>query len=84
MLSFGTQNMNGSLTGNSWKNLLKEARRRAIDVLLIQEHNLREGDSKRMESMRETAKAFGYKNCRIARIPKNNVEKIVRCTCHDP
>ena len=70
-LLYGTQNMNGSLTGNAWRNLLREAKRRTLDILLVQEHNLPVDDPKRLEVMRETARAFGFSYCYVAGIPKN-------------
>ena len=63
--------MNGSLTGNAWKNLLREAKKLTLDVLLIQEHNLPVEDPRRLGVMRETARSFGYTYCHVACIPKN-------------
>ena len=64
-LSYGTQNMNGSLTGSAWKNLFREAKKLTLDVLLIQEHNLPVEDPRRLGVMRETARSFGYTYCHV-------------------
>ena len=57
--SHGTQNMNGSLTGNAWKNLFREAKRLTLDVLLIQEHNLPVEDPRRLHDWGPCGRPLG-------------------------
>ena len=64
-----TQNMNGSLTGNAWNLLLREARALKIDLLFVQEHNLKSED-KRLETMRNCTLAHGFSYCHIACVPQ--------------
>ena len=63
-----TQNMNGSLTGNAWNLLLKEAKRLQIDHLLIQENNLKVDDP-RLTNMYASARNHGFAYCHIACVP---------------